>query len=176
MKQNEKWMILIACFVAGSLLLAGCMNTGDNTKAQTEGSAQPQTSVFPGTTAIQPTDNGMPDVAAAFDWLTGGAGVEEKINMLSEIQQSRVVVSGATALVGVVFTNQYQGEMTQRIHDMVAGEVQAADAAVQTVAVTAEKEDVDKINEIADKLAAGTPVAELEGEIDAIIRNVTTIQ
>ena len=30
--------------------------------------------------------------------------------------------------------------------------------------------------QIADKIAAGTPVSELEGEIDSIIRNMTTIQ
>ena len=112
----------------------------------------------------------------AFDWLNMGTGVEDKINMLSEIQTSRVIVNGNTALVGVTFTNQYKGEMTQRIHDMVAGEIQAADRNVQTVAVTAEEEDVRKINELADKMTAGTPASELESEIDAIVRNVTTVQ
>lgn len=176
MKQNRKWMILTVCVLMGALILAGCMNTGSRVTPDVEGSAQPQSSMQPDMGATNQPGIGMPDVPAVFDWLTGGSTVEQKINMLSEIQNSRVVVSGGTALVGVTFANQYKGEMTQRIHDMIAGEVQAADAAIQTVAVTAEKEDVDKINEIADKLASGTPVSELEGEIDSIIRNVTTIQ
>lgn len=176
MKQNRKWMILMACVLAGALMLAGCMNTGGRVTPDMENSVQPQYTMQPGMNATNQPGISMPDVSAAFDWLTGGNTVEQKINMLSEIQQSRIVVNGSTALVGVTFANQYKGEMTQRIHDMVAGEVQAADAAIQTVAVTAEKEDVDKINEIADKLASGTPVSELEGDIDAIIRNVTTIQ
>ena len=44
------------------------------------------------------------------------------------------------------------------------------------MAVTSEKEDVDKINDIADRMAKGTPESELESEIDTIVRNVTTMQ
>ena len=44
------------------------------------------------------------------------------------------------------------------------------------MAVTSEKEDVDKINDIADRMAKGTPESELEPEIDTIVRNVTTMQ
>ena len=66
--------------------------------------------------------------------------------------------------------------MTSRIRDMVASEVQQADPAIKTVAVTSEKEDVDKINDIADRMAKGTPESELESEIDTIVRNDTTMQ
>lgn len=174
MKQSKKWMTLTASALLVCLMLAACTNAGALTTPQMENSQMPSATVQP--TAESTMQAGMPDIPAAFDWLTGGRTVEEKINMLSEIQSSRVIVNGATALVGVSFANQYKGEMTQRIRDMVAGEVQSADASIQSVAVTAEEEDVVKINQIADKLASGTPVSELEGEIDAIIRNVTTIQ
>lgn len=176
MKQNGKWVILMVCVLVGGLLLVGCMNTGGNVVPGTDGSVQPSASEQPTPEGGDPSETDGPNASAAFDWATGSGAVEERINMLSEIQQSRVVISGETALVGVTFANQYKGEMTQRIHDMVAGEVQEADPAIQTVAVTAEKEDVDKIHEIADKLAAGTPISELESEIDSIIRNVATIQ
>ena len=176
MMKNNKWMAMVLCAAMVCAVLAGCMNAGARVTPDTEPSMQPENSVTPGADmgeSASPLEKG---VNAAFDWLGMGQSVQDKINMLSEIQESRIVVNGNTALVGVTFAGQYKGEMTQRIRDMIAGEVQKADANIQTVAVTAEQEDVQKINEIADKIAAGTPVGELEGEIDSIVRNMTTMQ
>ena len=178
MMKNKKWMAMLLCASLAMAVMTGCMNTGDSVSPNAEPSGQPEDSVMPGvdfgqTAAPEGGDTGMTQM---FDWLGMGKSIEQKINMLSEIQESRVVANGNTALVGVRFANQYQGEMTDRIHDMVAGEIQAADQNIRTVAVTAEEEDVRKINELADKIAAGTPVQELESEIDAIVRNATTVQ
>ena len=51
-----------------------------------------------------------------------------------------------------------------------------ADPSIQTVAVTSEKEDVDKIYEISEKLRSGTPADSLAEEINAIVRNATTLR
>ncbi len=178
MKKNTKWMTMTLCAAMICLALAGCMNSNAEVTPNAEPSGQPDMSMQPdmifGATT-DPNASASP-IAQAFDWLMNGPGVEDRINMLSEIQDSRIIVNGNTALVGVKFASQYQGEMTQRIRDMVAGEVQAADANIQAVAVTAEEADVQKIDEMADQIATGTPVSELESEIDAIVRNVTTIQ
>ena len=80
------------------------------------------------------------------------------------------MVTGTTALVGVKFTSAYQGDVTERIREMVASEVMKADPSIQTVAVTSEKEDVDKIYEISEKLRSGTPADSLAEEINAIVR------
>ena len=178
MKKHYKWIAVCVGMMVVIAALAGCMNTAGRVNPNTEPSGQPENSVMPGLNfgeTAQPEANPS-DLPEMFDWMTMGKSIENRINMLSEIQNSRVIVNGNMALVGVTFAAQYQGEMTERIHDMVAGEIQAADANVQSVAVTAEEEDVRKINELADQIAMGTPVNELEGEIDAIIRNVTTVQ
>ena len=184
MMKNNKWKAMVLCAALVCAMMTGCMNAGARVMPEAEPSGQPEASVMPGLDMGQsaaPGTNAAGDVNGAglnapFDWLGMGATVQEKINMISEIQTSRIIVNGNTALVGVTFANQYQGEMTQRIHDMIAGEIQKFDSGIRSVAVTAEEEDVRKINEIADKIAAGTPVGELEGEIDSIVRNVTTIQ
>ena len=178
MKKNRLWIALALCAALFCFVLTACMNNGSTVTPNADPSGQPTDGILPGT-GIGGSANPNADASVTpplFDWMNMGKGVEEKIGMISEIEKARVVVNGNTALVGVEFDGQYQGEMTERIHDMVAGEVQAADANVQSVAVTAEKEDVEKINSIADRIAAGTPVNELENEIDSIIRNVTTIQ
>ena len=178
MMKNNKWTAIILCALTGCLILAGCMNAGARVIPGAESTAQPENSFMPGldfgaTVMPQTTATGMPEL---FDWLQGRSDVEGRINMISEIRSSRVIVNGNTALVGVVFADEYQGEMTRRIHDMVAGEIQTADRNIRTVAVTAAEEDVRKINELADRIDAGESVDQLEGEIDAIVRNVTTVQ
>ena len=108
--------------------------------------------------------------------LTGSGQVEGNVNRISEIADSRVVVAGTTALVGVKFAPQYQGEMTERIREMVAAEVMEADPSIQTVAVTAEGEDVDRVFDISDRLRAGENAEQLGGEINEIVRNATTLR
>ena len=170
MKYRTRFLVL-ACILALCAALCGCMNAGlrDNSGA----TASPTPAASDGASVMP---NNTSAVAAAFDWIANAGSVEQKINLLSEIESSRVVVTGNTALVGVTFASQYQGEMTSRIRDLVASEVQQADPAIKTVAVTSEKEDVDKINDIADRLSKGTPEKDVEAEIDAIVRNVTTMQ
>lgn len=184
-KQNEgqngkrmmRMMAAALCVLTVCALMAGCMNT-DNNGTQTpqfEATERPEMSFTPQTTNQVRTEENTA-VREMFDWRQNGTQIEERINMISEIQSSRIVVSEGTALVGVVFAPAYQGELTQRIHDMIAAEVQSVDEAVQTVAVTAEAQDVEKIGQLADRIASGTPVSEVRGEIDSIVRNLTTIQ
>ena len=67
------------------------------------------------------------------------------------------------------------GEHSALTLDMVAAQVQSADASIEKVAVTSDKEDVKKIEELASKIQSGTPASDLEQEIDSIARNVTTM-
>jgi hypothetical protein len=86
------------------------------------------------------------------------------------------VVTGNTALVGVVFTPQYKGEMTQRIRDMIAGEVMNADPSIQVVAVTAEPQDVATIQKLAQQQRSGASTDQLKTEVEGIVRNATTLR
>jgi len=176
----KKISMALVCLMACLLLLTGCMNSNNRTLGNT---AQPSANPF-GDMDLMPDASNQADTtgrptasstASPFDWMTGRTGVEDKINQLSEIEKSTVVVMGNTALVGVSFTDSYAGELTQRIHDMVAAQVQQADANIKTVAVTAEEEDVKKIEEIASRIQSGTAAQDLEQEIDSIARNVTTM-
>ncbi len=184
MKEHGRHFAAAAAALTMCMMLGGCMNTAGSTMPNAENSTLPQSSVQPNDQNNMnnngSTNNdligGTANAPITFNWLEMGKSVEDKINMFSEIEKSRVVVNDGTALVGVQFAGQYQGELTQRIRDMVAGEIMGADASVQTVAVTADPEDVQKINEMADQIASGTPAQDFKAEIDSIVRNVTTLQ
>lgn len=111
-----------------------------------------------------------------FDWANGAADIEKAIGRISEIADARVVVTNSTALVGVQFDNAYKGEMTERIRELVAAEVLRADPSIQTVAVTANDADVKKIYDLSEKIRAGRTADELSAEINAIVRNATTLR
>lgn len=113
---------------------------------------------------------------SGFDWTTGAGQIESNVNKLSEIEDCRVVVSDTTALVGIKFADAYQGEVTERIREMVAAEVMQADPKIQTVAVTAEESDVAQVYEISDKMHGGGAIEELGSKIEEIVRNATTLR
>ena len=119
------------------------------------------------------TSNGA---LAPFDWANNAADIEKAIGGISEISESRVVVTNSTALVGVKFDNAYKGQMTERIREMVAAEVMKADPTIQTVAVTSDEADVQKVYQLSDQIRAGRTADELSQDINAIVRNATTLR
>lgn len=195
MMKNRKFFVLWAAMTVLALTLTGCMGATNRPEATPEVTLAPVTTEMPQITSA-PTPNVTPEATGSastapessasaqptgaasepFDWMSQGEQVEQRIDQLSEISSSRVVVNGDAALVAVEFSNQYQGELTQRIRDMVAGEVMAADPNIKSVAVTAEAEDVKSVGDLADKIKNGTAVQDLKDDIDKIIRNVTTLR
>ena len=157
--------LFVALALTIAALMTGCMITGDELQATQ--APNNQTAV-----TAEPTNA----IGAAFDWNTGAQDVENAIIQLSEVQDARVVIAGNTALVGVKFDDAYQGEMTERIREMIAGVVKQADAAIQTVAVTNETDDVTGIYDISDKVRAGQRFDEFKDDIKSIVRNITTMR
>ena len=111
-----------------------------------------------------------------FDWLNGASDIEAAIARLSEISDARVVVTNTTALVGVKFDGAYKGELTERIREMVAAEVLKADPSIQTVAVTSNDDDVQKVYTLSEQIRSGRTADELSAEINSIVRNATTLR
>ena len=179
MKKNAFWyaLIMVACAVS----LTACMNSAGQPETVAP-TAAPSATAAPATAA--PTDMllqtaepaGQASASDTFNWTDNVADIEKKIDQLSEISASRVVINQDTALVAVKFEPTYQGEVTERIREMIAAVIMEADPSIKTVAVTAEEADVQTIGSIADQIAAGTGLDQLSAEIEKIIRNVTTMR
>ncbi len=136
----------------GGTMNSGAAGSTGNTAATTDGALNP------------------------FDWANGAADIEKAIARISEVSDARVVVTNSTALVGVKFDNAYKGEITERIREMVAAEVLRADPTIQTVAVTASEDDVNKVYDLSEQIRSGRTADELSAEINAIVRNATTLR
>ena len=171
----KKMIAMAAAMIAVCAMLSGCMS-GGNVGVQPEPTADfmPQVTGNAANGAV----NGSvaAENNAAFDWTSDSARIEAQIGRISEIAECRVVVAGDTALVGVKFDSAYKGEMTERIREMIAAEVMAADPGVTTVAVTAYADDVEDIYELADQMANKRDLDELKEEVSEIVRNATTLR
>ena len=194
---NRKIIPVILIIAAACLALAACMNNG-GTNAQP--TPNPTANYAPNATDGTMNGNGAAgltnnagnatadggatgNTAATtdgalnpFDWANGAADIEKAIGRISEIADARVVVTNSTALVGVKFDNAYKGQITERIREMVAAEVLRADPNIQTVAVTASEDDVNKVYELSEQIRSGRTADELAAEINAIVRNATTLR
>ncbi len=184
MNGMKKGFIVTLMLAVLGLSLAGCFRS--TTEVTPTPTPVPMVTNMPGGvgtvpgTTLVPGATMMPGAtmspAQQFNWATQAATIENRINMFSEIQESSIVTSGSTALVGVVFTPQYKGEMTQRIRDMIAGEIMAADPGVQVVAVTAEQADVASIKQLAQQQRSGASEDQIKAEVEKIVRNATTLR
>lgn len=162
MKFN-RGLILWTMVLAMAACMAGCMSNPSGTADPTQSpDFMPQ-----GAQSNAPTP---------FDWRQNAQRIEAQIAEISEIGQCRVAVTGSTALVGVKFDEAYEGQLTERIREMVAGAVMAADPTIQTVAVTADDEDVKKVEELADRMRTNADADTLKEEINEIVRNATTLR
>ena len=184
MKGMKKGLLFTMMLAALSLALTGCFRS--TTEVSPTATPVPLVTTMPGSTTLIPGTTLAPGGVLTpgatvmpgqpFDWATNAATIENRINMFSEIQQATIVTSGNTALVGVVFTPQYKGEMTQRIRDMIAGEVMAADPSIQVVAVTSEAQDVATIQKLAQQQQTGANPDQLKTQVETIVRNATTLR
>lgn len=167
MKRRDFVSVLFICFTVACLMTA-CMNSSSAPVPETQTESQTRTT---------PAASETPAVteAPAYDWVKNSAEVEDRLKMISELSDARVIVSGNTALVAVRFSGAYQGGMTSRIREMIAGEVMKADPSIKTVGVTGENEDVVRVYTLSDRLRSGSPVDTLKNDIAEIIRNATTL-
>ena len=181
--------LVLTLALAACVTLTACMSNGgdaDRPKVTTrtdfmpENTAEPMTTDAPGmqdTTGMQNGTGAQSTQApVAFDWITGSGQIEGNVNRISEIADSRVVVTGSTALVGVRFSEAYRGEVTERIREMIANIVNGADPAVKTVAVTAEQADVDAVYGYSDQIRSGQDGNSLMADIERIIGKATTLR
>ena len=170
MSLKRGW-ILLAIVLALGMALTGCMRNagGDGIVGATNAPT--------GTPDFMP-QNTQTDASAnaPFDWTKNAAQIEGRIGRISEIDECRVVTAGNTALVGVKFDKAYGGRLTERIREMVAAEVLAADPSIQTVAVTADGEDVKNVYALSERMLSNEKADSLQEDVNEIVRNATTLR
>lgn len=166
--------------------------TGMPTSPQTVTPDAQQTPVIdpnaPGGATVDGAASGMNGTGIMADNANGGtmsvgdAGklgeqIAEEVERLSEIDDAQVVVMGDTAIVAVEFDDQYRGEMTTRIQDMVKTRVQNVNKNVKNVRVTSDPGLFTTVGNMAQRLTGGTVKAldEIGDEFKTMLDKIVPI-
>ena len=175
---------LLLLLLLTSALLAGCAGNADNAQPSPSPNATGIIeSVLPGATD-RIGSSPMPD--ATDDPTMPGAGIEtvqdaqtrskameEAVEKLSEVDDAWVVATGHTALIGVEFTKQYQGQVDDRMKKMILSRVQTVEKGVTGVAVTADEMMVKRIQTLAENLRTAADLNAINSQAAELAKEIT---
>ncbi len=170
----KRFGLLLVCF-AMIAALSACASNAAVTPTPTP--ISPIMTPLPGvtgmgTTGPTPTDN----VPTAAMTVAESTALSKKANdaavKISEIDSCVTAIIGDTCVAGVTFTEQYQGQMTDRIRDMVTARIQSVAPVVERVAVTTDPEIAAQISSVAEKIAKASTLGDLTGELDGVISRI----
>ena len=194
MKRNLKNCSLKYTAALSLCLLAALSLTGCAGEAKTMPSPNPTNSYTqrPGTELKEDIEGLMPDMSPdasenkGSDMTVSSANVpdtlekckqvssdmEEGIALLSEVDDVSVVAMGNKALIGISFEPAYQGELDERIKNMVLTRVQAVSKGVTEVYITTDKVQAEAIDELEDKLEKAKSLNDITEEFDLLAKAI----
>ena len=174
----KKLWILFLLGVAAAFVLTGCASGAATQESPTPGvspSADPlNMTAQPGT----PMGTDMPEGQinggmTLEDTKQAAEDMEDAVEKLSEISEAWVVPMGETALVGVQFAKEYQGEADDRLKKMVLTRLQTVDKALTGAAVTDNAALVTGIQALSKTLEGASSLDEVNSKAEEILNQLT---
>ena len=186
-KISGKLWILLLLGLAAALALTGCASGAATMGTPTPNPAPSVDPMMPGMGGANqpsgaPMATGSPDGAPSSQ-VNGGMTLEDAkkasdemedaVEKLSEVDEAYVVPLGDTALVGVTFTREYQGQADDRLKKMVLTRLQTVDKAVTGVAVTDNTALVTGIRALAKGLEGASSMEDVNTRAEEILKQLT---
>ena len=138
-------------------------------RQENQGQNAPGMNNSPGTNNTQPnnTTNQMGNNVQDRAEKLADVAAEQK-----EVESASCLITGDTAMVGVQFSKQYKGELTNNIKEEVDKKVREADKRIKRVVVTADPDLVSRIEEIFDDIGNGKPLSGFANELNEMINRI----
>ena len=182
---KKTWFLILLCALS-ALALTGCSGNADTMNpTPTPGATE---NPMPGLAATD-NANGMGDAApdsSASPSVSGtqtledakenAQGMEEAVEKLSEVKEAYVFPMGDTALVGLEFAKEYQGQVDDRVKKMVLARIQTVDKSVSSVAVTDNAALVTGIQALAKGLDGAGSLEDVNDKAEEILKQLTVFK
>lgn len=136
-----------------------------------EGAQNATDGVLPGTTVL-PETAGVTSMDKAKRVIEQ---IEDELERLSEVEDAEVVLAGNKAAVALAFDDQYKGGLDDRLRGIVKERIAGIVSGVSTVAITADKDVMDTIGSLGERLDTFADMSALQSDLDAIIRKINGI-
>ncbi|HZK34315.1 MAG TPA: YhcN/YlaJ family sporulation lipoprotein [Bacillota bacterium] len=98
--------------------------------------------------------------------------ISNEVSNLDEVESATCIITGNTAMVGVQFSQQYRGEMTDQIKKTVDRTVRDNDDRISRVVVTADPDLVTRIEDIFRQTGEGRPLSGFTKEVNELINRI----
>lgn len=98
--------------------------------------------------------------------------IKAELVRLSEVEDAQVVVAGHSAAVALKFDSQYQGGVDERMKEMVEERIKGVISGITHVVITSDADLMEQLKTLADKLDGAADMAEVESELEAIIKKM----
>ena len=99
--------------------------------------------------------------------------IEDELERLSEVDDAQVVIAGNDAAVALTFDSQYQGGIDDRLRGIVKERIAGVISGVENIAITSDKDLMDQLEALGDRLEGAADMADIQNELNAIISKIT---
>ncbi len=178
----KRTLILLALVLLSAAMLTGCASNADTLASPTPGATNMLDNLMPGTgvstetpmtdATVQPDGTQTP-AASIEDTRKTVQAMEEAVERLSEGDDAYVITIGDTALVGLEFENQYQGEADDRLKKMVLARLQTVDKGIAKVAVTSDEPLVTSIEALTEAMKSASSLEDVNKRAEEMLKQLT---
>lgn len=100
------------------------------------------------------------------------AEAQRKVEALTEVRRANVIVTNRNAYVGVVLTDDSDGEVRKDIENKISDQVKSTDNKIQNVYISSNPDFVKRMREYGDDLENGRPIRGLFDEFNEMVQRV----
>ncbi|MCM3585799.1 YhcN/YlaJ family sporulation lipoprotein [Mesobacillus maritimus] len=97
---------------------------------------------------------------------------EHKVENLSEVRHSNVIVTDKNAYVAVILDDEPKGELREEVETRIADQVKSTDENIDHVYVSSNPDFVDRMGDFGDRIREGKPVKGLVDEFTEMVQRV----
>lgn len=128
--------------------------------------------VSPSTSTDTPLVSAAPTEGSNDTDLELAKRVEGEVDKLSEVKKSTAIVNGNTAMIAIEYDDQYKGEMTDRIREMVEEKAKIVDAALTDIYVTDDAAMMEEIKDMRERVDGGSVFEDIKAEFDKLVQRI----
>ena len=127
--------------------------------------------LIPPTASEQPAAQGVTTVSDARKAIED---IEDELERLSEVDDAQVVIAGKNAAVALEFEPEYQGEVDDRLREIVKERIGSVISGVENIAITTDRALMEQLETLGDRLEGAADMADIQNELNAIINKIST--
>ncbi|SFP81947.1 YhcN/YlaJ family sporulation lipoprotein [Caldicoprobacter faecalis] len=164
-------LVLFVCMLLVLIFVVACTQR-PVPRQRTENVPRATRWTAPRTPTTPPAPNVTPTRVDNRQYVDRARRIADNVADLKEIQSATCVISGNTAIIGVQFSEQYKGKMTDEIKKKIDQVVKRTDTRINRVAVTADPDMVSRIQDIFRDIGRGRPLSAFVKEINELLNRI----